>query len=180
MTQISHPDEIATLFLAKRKILLSIARTYFNNEEQAENLVANVIVTMLEKERVFPNEEACMFYMKQIVRNAAKNILRKGDAMLLWDGSDIETMTDNLQQEQDPFDTAETNIVLRQFIASYSYELREAFVFHVLDGVPSRILATEMGIKHDTLRRQFSRMKKQLSAVAPSMRKEFLLLLLSQ
>jgi hypothetical protein len=58
MAEIKKPDDIATLYLSKKRILLNIARTYLKNEEQAIDLVANTIVIMLEKERVFPNEEA--------------------------------------------------------------------------------------------------------------------------
>lgn len=182
MAEIKNPDDIATLYLAKKHILLNIAKTYLGNDknEQAVNLVANVIVTMLEKERIFPCEEACLSYMKQIVRNSAKNSLRKSDAMLLWEGLDIESFADETQEEESPFDRAEASIILRKMIENYPYKIREAFVLHILDGVPSRELAEDMGIKHDTLRRQFSRMKKQLSSIAPSMRTQFLLLLLSQ
>jgi|LSQX01.2.fsa_nt_gb DNA-directed RNA polymerase specialized sigma24 family protein len=76
---IKEREEIAEIYLSKKKILLNIALTYLRNEEHAVDLVANVIVTMLEKERTFPNEETCLAYMKQIVRNGAKNILRKNE-----------------------------------------------------------------------------------------------------
>ena len=68
---------------------------------------------------------------------------------------------------------------LRSLIKDYPYSIREAFVLHLLDGVPSRILARELGIKHDTLRRQFSRIKKRLLEISPTIKKDLLLLLMS-
>lgn len=168
---IKEPDEIAGVYLSKKKILPSIALTYLRNEEQAVDLVANVIVTMLEKERTFPNEETCLAYMKQIVRNGAKNILRKNDEMLLWEGMDIETLKNEIEQENNPYEIIEVKMCLRSLIKEYPYDIKEAFVRHLLDGIPSHILARELGMKHDTLRRQFSRIKKRLSGISQQLKK---------
>jgi RNA polymerase sigma-70 factor (ECF subfamily) len=176
---IKEPEEIAEIYLSKKKILLNIAFTYLRDEEQAVNLVANVIVTMLEKERTFPNEETCLAYMKQIVRNGAKNILRKNEEMLLWEGMDIEALKNEIEQNNSPYGKIEVKMCLRSLIKDYPYSIREAFVLHLLDGVPSRILARELGIKHDTLRRQFSRIKKRLLEISPTIKKDLLLLLMS-
>lgn len=175
---IKEREEIAEIYLSKKKILLNIALTYLRNEEHAVDLVANVIVTMLEKERTFPNEETCLAYMKQIVRNGAKNILRKNEEMLLWEGMDIETLKNEIEQENNPYEEIEVKMCLKGLINDYPYRIREAFVLHLLDGIPSHMLARDLGMKHDTLRRQFSRIKRRLLELSPTIKKDLLLLLL--
>jgi len=178
MTQIKDPEDIAILYLSKKKLLLNIARTYLKNEEQAVNLVADVIVKMLEKERVFPNEQACLSYMKEIVRNGAKNALRKKREMLLWENATMESLINKIEEQQDEYEHINIKLFIQKLVEEYPYKIREAFVLHVLDGIPSSILAREMGIKHDTLRRQFTRMKKRLAELESSIRNDFLLLML--
>lgn len=98
--------------------------------------------------------------------------------MLLWEGMDIETLKNEMEQENNPYEKIEVKMCLRGLIKDYPYRIREAFVLHLLDEIPSHILARDLGIKHGTLRRQFSRIKRRLLELSPTIKKDLLLLLL--
>ena len=99
------------------------------------NVVENVIVVMLEKKRIFPNEVACLAYMKTIIRNSAKNVLRKSDEILMWERYEKERALGENAWIDEEFDNIEIKEYLKKLIEEYPYEIREAFVLHVLDGI---------------------------------------------
>ncbi len=165
---------ITQLFLRVHRTLENLALTYVNNREQAIDIVQDTVLIMLEKERTFESEASCVCYMKQIVRNQAKNFLRNNADTELW-----ETLDDIKIEDIDHYDIVESKLTLQQLLLKYPPEIREAFIIHVIDGEPSRVLAEQLNIKHDTLRRQFTRMKQELlDTYSNKMSKKTLFLLL--
>ena len=165
---------ITQLFLRVHRTLENLALTYVNNREQAIDIVQDTVLIMLEKERTFESEASCVCYMKQIVRNQAKNFLRNNADTELW-----ETLDDVKIEDIDHYDIVESKLTLQQLLLKYPPEIREAFIIHVIDGEPSRVLAEQLNIKHDTLRRQFTRMKQELlDTYSNKMNKKTLFLLL--
>jgi RNA polymerase sigma factor (sigma-70 family) len=162
----------AQLFIGLHRVLEDLALTYVNDREQAIDIVQDMILVMLERERTFENKASCVCYMKQIVRNKAKNYLRKTAAIELRESMNVIT------EETDSFDDIDSRLCLQRLLLKYPAEIREAFICHVIDGDPSRILAEQLNISPDTLRRQFSRMKQDLLRKASSLGKKTLLLLI--
>lgn len=77
MAEIKDPSDIADVYLAYKKLLFAIAQTYLQDQYEITNLVEDVIIKLLERDLVFPNEAACLAYMKTIIRNGAINLTRK-------------------------------------------------------------------------------------------------------
>ena len=147
--------------------------TYVGNNDQATDIVQDVIVIMLEKERTFESEASCVCYMKQIVRNRAKNYLRDNSGIDLW-----ETMDDMNVADIDPYDLVDAKLSLQRFLLKYPLDIREAFIRHVIDGETSKDLAEQLDMSHDTLRRQFSRMKQELLQNSKKLNRTTLFLLI--
>ncbi len=174
MAFVTTGEVITQLFLRVHRTLENLALTYVNNREQAVDIVQDTVLIMLEKERTFESEASCVCYMKQIVRNQAKNFLRDNADMELW-----ETLDDVRLEDIDQYDIVESKLTLQQLLLKYPPEIREAFIIHVIDGEPSRVLAEQLDIKHDTLRRQFTRMKQELlDTYSKKLNKKTLFLLL--
>ena len=174
MAFVTTGEVITQLFLRVHRTLENLALTYVNNREQAVDIVQDTVLIMLEKERTFESEASCVCYMKQIVRNQAKNFLRDNADMELW-----ETLDDVRLEDIDQYDIVESKLTLQQLLIKYPPEIREAFIIHVIDGEPSRVLAEQLDIKHDTLRRQFTRMKQELlDTYSKKLNKKTLFLLL--
>ena len=174
MAFVTTGEVITQLFLRVHRTLENLALTYVNNREQAVDIVQDTVLIMLEKERTFESEASCVCYMKQIVRNQAKNFLRDNADMELW-----ETLDDVRLEVIDQYDIVESKLTLQQLLIKYPPEIREAFIIHVIDGEPSRVLAEQLDIKHDTLRRQFTRMKQELlDTYSKKLNKKTLFLLL--
>ncbi len=176
MPFIATGENVTQLFMRVHRALENLALTYVRNREQAIDIVQDTILIMLEKERTFESEASCVCYMKQIARNLSKNYLRKTADMELW-----ETLDDVRIEEIDQYDIVESKLTLQRLLLKYPPEIREAFIVHVIDGEPSRVLAEQLNLKHDTLRRQFSRMKQELIDTYSSKinKKTLFLLLLS-
>ena len=176
MPFIATGENVTQLFMRVHRALENLTLTYVRNREQAIDIVQDTILIMLEKERTFESEASCVCYMKQIVRNLSKNYLRKTADMELW-----ETLDDVRIEEIDQYDIVESKLTLQRLLLKYPPEIREAFIVHVIDGEPSRVLAEQLNLKHDTLRRQFSRMKQELLDTYSNKinRKTLFLLLLS-
>ncbi len=170
---VSESNAITKLFLRVRKSLENTAMTYVGNSEQATDIVQDVIVIMLEKERTFESIGSCVCYMKQIVRNRAKNLLRDNSRADLYENLDDMSIAD-----LDPYDLVDAKLSLQRLLMKYPEHIREAFIMHVIDGETSKDLAQQLEISHDTLRRQFSRMKQELLQKSSSMDKKSLFLLI--
>ncbi len=173
MAFVSSSQAITQLFIRVRRALENTAMTYVRNTDQATDIVQDVIVIMLEKERTFESEASCVCYMKQIVRNKAKNYLRSNMGIDLW-----ETMDDLNIEDIDPYDLVDAKLSLQRFLLKYPLEIREAFIRHVIDGETSKDLAEQLEINHDTLRRQFSRIKQELLQNSQKLNKTMLFLLI--
>jgi RNA polymerase sigma factor (sigma-70 family) len=173
MPFVATNEASAQLFIKSHRVLEDLALTYVNDREQAIDIVQDMILVMLERERTFESKASCVCYMKQIVRNKAKNYLRKTAAIELW-----ESMNEITMEDINSFDDVDSKLCLQRLLLKYPAEIREAFICHVINGDPSRILAEQLNISPDTLRRQFSRMKQDLLRKASSLGKKTLLLLI--
>lgn len=173
MPFVSDSKAITQLFLRVRKSLENTAMTYVGNSDQATDIVQDVILIMLEKERTFESVGSCVCYMKQIVRNRAKNLLRDNSRADLYDSLDDMSISD-----LDPYDLVDAKLSLQRLLLKYPEHIREAFIMHVIDGETSKDLAEQLQTSHDTLRRQFSRMKQELLQHSKNMDRNSLFLLI--
>lgn len=90
MAIISTKEEIVDIYLKYQKSLFHLAMTYVDTLYLAEDLVEDTIVAILEKPPVFESEASCVCYLRQIVRNKAKSMLRKKYKIEPQEDTDIE------------------------------------------------------------------------------------------
>jgi len=173
MSFIATGEAVAQLFLQVHRSLENLAMTYVNDRDQAIDVVQDVIVVLLEKELTFESKAACVSYMKQIVRSRSKNYLRKNSGIDL-----METFDDIGDPRNEDFDVVDSKLLLRRLLQKYPPEIQDAFIAHVLDGETSHVLAERLGIKPDTLRRQFTRIKQELVKNSEIISKKTLLFLI--
>lgn len=166
------PEALVQLFVEEKNKFENIALSYMKDYALAFDIVQDALVAMLERERVFASRRDCVAYIKVVIRNNAVDELRKYARVQLYDN-----MNDISASMDEDMAYTESRLTLLRFLERYPPEMQEAFVLHVLDRVPSRLLAEEMHISHEVIRRRFSRMKRELLAQSDAKTIYFLCLL---
>ena len=179
MTRISTKAEIAEIYLKHQKTLFTVALTYVESMDIAQELVADAIVAILEQSPCFTSEASCVCYLKQIVRNKAISRLCKKYRIEVFEESDIEKIVIDLNNYDRPYQDIEIQLLLHELLKEYPKQIREAFISHVIDQESIPVLAEFYGLKTDTLRKQIGRMKTRIAAtISEKDMKNFLFVLL--
>lgn len=160
--QDDNVDTIAELQRNYKK-LFYLAWSYMKNQEDAADILQDVVVNVIESKPRFANGNACMAYLRKTIRNLSINKCKKQ-----WYGIAIEDKgLDNLREKQDekadPYERTEVKILLGNFLSGYSEDTQDAFIRYILDEAPIKQLAVEKGFKYDSLRKQMARMQQAMS-----------------
>lgn len=167
MAIISTKEEIVDIYLKYQKSLFHLAMTYVDTLYLAEDLVEDTIVAILEKSPVFESEASCVCYLRQIVRNKAKSMLRKKYKIEPQEDTDIEEQLIKSNDFNLPYGEVEVQLLLLEILSEYPQNIREAFIAHIIDQETIPVLAAYYGIKADTLKKQIGRMKSRIAESIP-------------
>lgn len=167
MSQISTKESITEVYLKYQWTLFSVAMTYSTSWAVCYDIIVDALIAVLEKDLCFPNEAACMAYFKRTIHNKASNYVKLKNNVEPAADETFEHALIERNILEHPFSTVEVQLLLQELLAEYPHEVRTAFVLHVLDDISIPTLAKMYGVKNDTLRKQFQRIKAKIAATIP-------------
>lgn len=141
--------------------LMRLALTILKNEHAAEEVVQELCVKILERKELFEkvaSEKLKSYYSTTIYRACLNR--RKADKRLTSLDPEISGVI--LLADDPELQGIEHSDEIRELLEEWPPEVREAFVQHVLTGLPLKEIAKSMGILPNTLIQRINRWRKKL------------------
>ena len=167
MAQKFTKEKIAKIYFEHQRSLITLALTYMDSIQLAEELVADAMVAIFEPTLEFTSEPSCVCYFRKVIRSKAINYFRRKYKIEAYDEEDIEKGFIQMNLHELPFGDVEVQLLLDGLLKKYPDDIRAAFIAHVLDQEPISALAALYGMKADSLKKQISRMKKYIVSTIP-------------
>lgn len=162
--------------LVKTSVLICSRFTY-NPSSIGEDILHDVAVVLCKKEQELADVKDYGAYIAVCIRRAAINYVKKHSRSVPVDMEHIVYELDKYESSPE-YDYFEWIVSLEKQLQRYDPKMRNAFIAHYVDDVPSNKLAVELGITEKALSLRFARMRKELRDKAPSMFKHLNILLL--
>ena len=162
--------------LVKTAVLICSRFTY-NPSSIGEDILHDVAVVLCKKEQELADVKDYGAYIAVCIRRAAINYVKKHSRSVPVDMEHIVYELDKYESSPE-YDYFEWIASLERHLRRFDPKMRNAFIAHYVDDVPSNTLATELGITEKALSLRFARMRKELRDKAPSMFKHLNILLL--
>lgn len=147
----------AELFQAEarriERLLYRIARSYLNDDQEAEDAVQDALIKAWEKRKTLRDIHQFKPWMTQILSNRCKDILRKRKR---WSFFPLEE--DTVQVEM-----PETENAVTEAMKKLKPELRIVMTLHYVDGYSIQEMAEALGIPTGTIKTRMRNARKQLS-----------------
>ncbi len=135
------------------KLLYRIARSYLNDEQEAEDAVQNALIKAWEKRKTLRNIHQFQPWMTRILSNRCKDILRKRKR---WSFFPLEE--DTVQVEMPEMENA-----VMEAMKKLKPELRIDMTIHYVDGYSIQEMTDALGIPEGTVKTRMRSARKQLS-----------------
>ena len=141
--------------------LMRLALTILKDEHAAEEVVQELCVKILERKDLFEKvaSEKLKSYYSTTVYNACLN-RRRADKRLV--SLEPEVSGTILLSDDAELQSVEHSEEIRALLEDWPPEVRDAFVQHVLTGVPLKEIAESMGILPNTLIQRINRWRRKL------------------
>lgn len=143
----------------------------------AEDILHDVAVVLCKKEEELADIKDYGAYIAICIRHAAINYAKKNSRSIPVDMEQADRKLDVVDSKSE-YDYSEWIISLEKHLQRFEPYMRRAFIAHYIDDVPSSVLAAELGITERALSLRFSKMRKVLRDRAPSMFRQFSILLM--
>lgn len=148
MNKVDRNKLLTQIFIKHYPYLCRYAKSYVHNNEEAKDVVSNVLLSMLDKPDKLStmNEDEQRGYLSTSVRNRSFNSLKKTGRELersVWDSFDEGTMTatyDDYKFEE------EYQSYLKEAIAVLPPNYRKVVVLKYYEGLGYKEIAKEMNI----------------------------------
>lgn len=143
--------------------LLRLALSILEDEHAAEEVVQELCVKILERKDLFENvaSEKLKSYYSTTIYRACLNRRRASKRLTSLD-PEISGVV--LLSEDRELESVEHSEQIRELLEDWPPEVREAFVQHVLTGLPLKEIAESMGIRPNTLVQRVNRWRKKLDS----------------
>ncbi|MBQ8161696.1 MAG: RNA polymerase sigma factor [Clostridia bacterium] len=135
------------------KLLYRIARSYLNDDQEAEDAVQDALIRAWEKRNTLRDLNQFKPWMTRILSNRCKDILRKRRR---WSFYPLEE--DTVQVE-----LPETENAVMESMKKLRPELRIVMTLHYVDGYSIQEMADALGIPTGTVKTRMRSARKQLS-----------------
>lgn len=122
-------------------------------------MLQDVAVELLKRKEQLDNIRKPLPFLRTCVRCKAIDFVRKETRISPLPPHIITSIVDERSQTQWQYEDMEH---IEALLRSFSPQMREAFVMHVLDGYPISVPAKNLGIKPNTLSRRFMRMRERI------------------
>ena len=145
--------------------------------DAAEDVLHQVAVILCQRQQELTDVKDCGAYIATCIRRAAINYARK-ESRSLPVGLDQMEGDPNTGVVSEAYDYMEWVASLEKHLDEFDPVMRQAFVAHYVDEVPSGQLARDLGVSEKTLSSRFARMRRALKKNASSMFRHLNVLLL--
>ena len=159
-------EELIDIYAKNYEELAKRALMIVNNREQAEDLMQELALKIMEHPEQFAKAKTVVAYYKTCLANAAKTRFKRESRV---SPTEPEALAEYFGWYEDKqLEHFEWMMDLENFLASYPKQVREAFKMHYLDGHPVEEIAGILGVNRNALNQQFFRMRKKLAAQMPA------------
>ena len=150
MTDTDRAD-VAPLFIAHRDSLLSRARRILRSDADAEDVVQEVLLTVLRAPHLLASVERVLGWLLTLVHRRAVDLVRR--SVRRRDRESDEDLAELLRSEsaEDPEMRDEAVQVIAAAVSELPDPQRQAFVENALEGVTFREMSARSGIPPGTL-----------------------------
>ena len=135
------------------KLLYRIARSYLNNDQEAEDAVQDALIKAWEKRKTLRDIHQFKPWMTRILSNRCRDILRKRKR---WSFYPLEEDTVRVEMP-------ETENAVMEAMKKLKPELRIVMTLHYVDGYSIQEMAEALGIPEGTVKTRMRNARKQLS-----------------
>ena len=136
-----------------RGLLYRIARSYLNNDQEAEDAVQDALIKAWEKRKTLRDVRQFKPWMTRILSNRCRDILRKRKR---WSFYPLEEDTVRVEMP-------ETENAVMEAMKKLKPELRIVMTLHYVDGYSIQEMAEALGIPEGTVKTRMRNARKQLS-----------------
>ena len=136
--------------------------------DRAQDILHNVVVTLLTKQDELRDLRHPGAYVTQCIYRATLNYLRKESRSEAHD----PVILSEICRHPDSgvaYDYVEWVISIEAHLQKYSPEMRQVFIEHYLDGVPIETIARKLGLTPNAVSLRLKRMRDALAKNAPHM-----------
>ena len=145
--------------------------------EAGADVLHQVAVTLCERQRELTDVKDYGAYIAVCIRRAAINYAKR-EARAMPMGLDSQDAAPDDRRAEEAYDYWEWVASLEMHLDRFDPVMRQAFIAHYVDEVPSGQLARELGISEKALSLRFSRMRRALKQNGSSMFRHLNVLLL--
>jgi len=135
------------------KLLYRIARSYLNDDQEAEDAVQDALIKAWEKRKTLRNIHQFQPWISRILSNRCKDILRKRKR---WSFFPLEEDTVQVEMQ-------ETENAVLEAMKKLKPELRIIITLHYVDGYSIQEMTEALGIPEGTVKTRMRSARKQLS-----------------
>ncbi len=141
--------------------LLRFALSILKNQHAAEEVIQDLCIKILERSDLFKNVAAGKLksYFATTIYRASLNRRKEESRLLELDPDHPSSM---LSADDPKLIDVEVRELFDQLTEQWPKDVREAFVLHVVSGIPLKEIAQSMGIKPNTLTQRVNRWRKKL------------------
>lgn len=152
-------EKLMEIYAANVAPLLALARSIVRDAGEAEDVLQDVMVSLLEHPEKLRDVERPLPFLRACVRNMAVSHVRSLSHETPSEDSVFASLRSGAESE---YREVEDIIWLSELLKSLPDDMREAFVSYALDGRSIKEIARETGLAPDTLRKRFSSIKKRI------------------
>ena len=158
-------EMLSELFVRQYQALLGVAFQLSRNEEDALDLMQDLAETIAREDRPASSIQHPMAFFRTCPRNAHINTSKRAAHEIPTEQEEFEDRPSDESVEKKVL-YREAMEWLKQELASYSPEIREAFFLYYFDGYPMQEIAKKVNINKNTLSQRFVRIRGKLSRKA--------------
>ena len=148
------------------------------NEEDAQDIVQEAYMYLMEKVNDIKNPEAFMSWFNMVVASKTKNMLRKKNPVLFDSNESEEFILDSIEDNDKDFHPSEDyeHTELREevmeLVDDLSEEKRTAIVLFYYDEMTTKQIAESLGINENTVKSRLVQAKKDLAKGVKTLEKK--------
>lgn len=163
-------ETLIDILMESKAELLRYATKLMGSTHDGEDLLSNLIVTLLQRGENAERVLSPLPFLKASLRNAAINMRKKNQRTTAVDFNDQYWA--NLARQRDEnldADLFELMTWLNAQLESCQPDVAEAFRRYYLDGYPLRELAEQLGMSPNTLTQRFRRIRMDIKSRYPKL-----------
>ena len=154
-------EKLSELFVTQYQALLGVAFQLTRNEDDALDLMQDLAESIARNDRPANSVEHPMAFFRTCLRHARINSLKKAEREIPSEPEVFSQIPSGDSVEDSAVGEA-AMAWLRQELAAYSPEMREAFYLYYFDGYSLNEVAKRLNLNKNTLSQRFVRIRSKL------------------